>query len=282
MTSSRGHWLDVSRDAWTKSGEDSISLIAAGIAFYALIALFPAIAAAVSLWGLLSSPEQIAQQIGNFAAMLPPSSAGIVTQQAQSVANSTGHSMSVAAVGGILLSLYSTSKGTAALMQGLNIAYDTVDERGFVSRTLVALFLAVTLVIGMVLAFACMAALPSILAALGLNQTGQVLISILRWPLLALLVVLGLGFIYRVAPHRPGARFRWASPGALFATALWLIGSVAFSIYVANFGNYNATYGTLGTVIAALTWFWLSAYIILLGAELNAVTEGTKPQSSNR
>ena len=282
MTPSRGHWLDASRDAWTKSGEDSISLIAAGIAFYALIALFPAIAAAVSLWGLLSSPEQIAQQIGNFAAMLPPSSAGIVTQQAQSVANITGHSMSVVAVGGILLSLYSTSKGTAALMQGLNIAYDTVDERGFVLRTLVALFLAVALVIGMVLALACMAALPSLLAALGLNQTGQVLISVLRWPLLALLVVLGLGFIYRVAPHRPGARFRWASPGALFATTLWLIGSVAFSIYVANFGNYNATYGTLGTVIAALTWFWLSAYIILLGAELNAVTEGTKPQPSNR
>lgn len=270
-------WVAIARESWARLGEDNIGLIAAGIAFYGLLALFPAIAAIISLWGLLASPGQIAALIANLSAYLPPSAAMIVTQQADALATSTGNSLSLAAIGGIALSLYGAAKGTGALMQGLTIAYEETEQRGFFTRSFVALFLAFSLVLGVIAALACIVALPAFLAFFGLDSIGQIVVAVLRWPLLIALVLFGLAGIYRFAPDRKHPEWQWMSPGALIASGLWMAGTLLFAVYVANFGNYNATYGALGTVIILLTWFWLSAYCILLGAEINSVRERLAP-----
>ena len=181
--------------------------------------------------------------------------------------------LSLAAVGSILLALWSASKGTKALMTATNIAYDEEDDRGFLKVNLIALALTLFLILLAVVASAGMVAVPAVLGSLGLGDIAYWLIIVLRWPLIALVFMFALSVLYRFAPARDRPKWRWVSPGSIAAALLWLVASIAFSIYVRNFGSYNATYGSFGAVIGMMTWLWVSAFIVILGAELNAETE---------
>lgn len=266
-------WWDILRRTWSEIGTDHVGLVAAGMAFYALLAIFPAIATLVSLWGIFADPGQIEQQMAGATALLPPDAAEILIEQARSVAAQAGAGVTLAALGGIILSFYSASKGIQATMEGLNVAYNEQETRGFVQLTMVKLGLSLAIFGGAIAGILSAILLPALLGNLGLGEAGRSLAAILRWPLLFALAMAGLAIIYRFAPDRDEPRWQWISPGALLATALWVAGSILFSLYVRYFGNYNETYGSLGAVIIALMWFWLSSFIILIGAELNAEME---------
>jgi membrane protein len=265
-------WRDILLRTWRELGDDHVSLIAAAVAFYGLLALFPAIAALISIWALAFDPRQIEQQIATFSALLPPDAASLVTEQAHKVAADVG-GLSVGAVIGILLALYSAAKGMTALIEGLNIIYDEQEERGFIRSNLVALGMMLVLIVAMIVAIGAIIIAPIVFTTIGLGPVAETLLRILRWPILFGGVLIVLAIIYRYGPSRTPPRWRWVSWGAAVATAIWTLGSIAFSIYVQNFGSYNETYGSLGAVVILLMWFWLSAFIILLGAELNSEME---------
>jgi membrane protein len=265
-------WRDILLRTKREISDDHVSIIAAGVAFYGLLALFPAIAAMIAIWGLLFDPQQIEQQIEALSGLLPPDAAAIVTEQARKVA-AGGGDLSFAAAAGILFALYSASKGMKALIEGLNIIYDEEEKRGFIKLNLVALGLTLAVIVAMIVALGLIIIVPALLGNLGLGPLAQTLVDLLRWPILFVGALFVLAVLYRYAPCRAQPRWRWVSWGAGVATVIWIIGSIAFSIYVQNFGSYNETYGSIGAVIILLMWFWLSAFIVLLGAELNSEME---------
>jgi membrane protein len=265
-------WRDILLRTWNELGDDHVSLIAAAVAFYGLLALFPAIAALISIWALALDPLQIEQQIGTFSGLLPPEAAAIVKQQAHQVAANAG-GLSLAAALGILLALYGAAKGLTALIEGLNIIYDEREERGFIRRNLLAFALLLVVIVAMIVAVGAIIVAPIVFNLIGLGPVVETLLRLLRWPILFGVALIVLAILYRYGPSRAEARWRWVSWGAAIATAVWTLGSIAFSIYVQNFGSYNETYGSLGAVVVLLMWFWLSAFIVLLGAELNSEME---------
>ncbi|SFQ22209.1 YihY/virulence factor BrkB family protein [Tranquillimonas alkanivorans] len=266
-------WRDILLRVKDEITADHVSIVSAGVAFFGLLALFPAIAALVSIAGLIFSPDAIESQIASLATVLPENAAAILEEQARKVASNAGTGAGLAAAGGILLSLYSASKGMKSLIEGMNIAYDEEETRGFIALNVTALALTLFLIIGVLIAFACTIATPALLGNLGLSDAIKAWVTYGRWPILALLTMFGLAVVNRYAPSRESPRWQWVSVGAVVATILWILGTIAFSIYARNFGSYNATYGALGGVIILLTWLWLSAFIVLLGAELNSEME---------
>lgn len=278
----RRGWMDILKRTWSQIGRNHLAMIAAGIAFYALLALFPAIAATISIWGLLADPQQIEQQIDQASTMLPGEAASIITEQARSIAGSTGQGIGLAAIGGILLALYSSSKGAKALIEGLNIAYGEEEQRGFIRLNLIALGLTLAAIVAAILTLGAIAVLPALLGGIGLGSTVATLLALLRWPILFAFAMGMLAVFYRYAPSRDEPRWQWVSWGAGAATLLWLLGSIGFSLYVANFNTYNETYGTLGAVIILLLWLFLSAFVVLLGAQLNAEMEHQTGQDTTR
>lgn len=265
-------WRDILLRIKDRLTRDHVSVVAAGVAFFGLLALFPAIGALISVAGLVMDPAQVEQELGRLAATLPPDAASILTDQASKVAARETAGGVMAAVG-IVLAVYGASKGTMTLIEGINIAYGEEVERGFVMQYVLGLVLTLFLVLGMLIAIALVVLVPALLGHLGLPPLLSTLVSLIRWPILAAMALLGLAVLYRFAPDRARPRWRWVTPGALLATIIWVAGSIAFSIYVRNFGSYGETYGALGGVIILLTWLWLSAFIVLLGAEFNAEAE---------
>lgn len=266
-------WKDILMRVKDRIGADHVALIAAGVAFYGLLALFPAITALMALAGLLLDPAQVTAQLETFSALLPQEAAGIVMDQATEVAGAGGTGLGLAFVTSLGLALYSASKGMGSLMEGLNVAYDEEETRGFLGRMGVTLGLTILLIAGLLLGLLAALAVPVVLGWLPLPGWLDAVLSWGRWLVLALLTVAGVGVIYRYGPARENAQWKWLSPGALAACALWLVASIGFSIYVSNFGSYNETFGSMAGVIVLLMWLWLSAFIILLGAELNAEIE---------
>jgi membrane protein len=266
-------WRDILWRIKDEIADDHVSMVAASIAFYSLLAIFPAIAAMISIWGLMFDPQQITQQIQALSSALPEGAAGIITRQAETVAANSGTGVSLAAVGGILFALYSASKGMKAMIEGLNVVYDEEEKRGFIKLNLLTLALTLGLIGMMIVTLLLITVLPALLGNLGLGDLVRIGLNYARWPLLLVVALVGLAVLYRYAPSRDEPQWQWVSPGALVATVLWLLGSIAFSIYVSNFSSYNETYGSLGAVVILLMWFWLSAFIVLLGAELNSEIE---------
>lgn len=266
-------WRDILLRVKDEMTADHVSVVSAGVAFFGLLAMFPAIAALISIAGLVLDPAAIEQQLEAVASVLPQNAAAIIQNQAQKVASGAGTGVGLAAIGGLLLTLYSASKGMKTLMEGMNIAYDEEESRGFLALNLTALALTLFLIVGVLIALAATVAAPALLGVLGLSQGVQAAVNIGRWPVLAILTILGLAVVYRYGPSREDPEWQWVSVGAVVATVVWIIGSIGFSIYVRNFGSYNESYGALGGVIILLTWLWLSAFIVLLGAELNSEME---------
>lgn len=265
-------WRDILIRTKNEVTADHVSMIGAGVAFYGLLALFPAIAATISIWGLAFDSQQLQQQIDTISAFLPQQAATLVRDQVSQVAANAG-GLSLAAGGGILLTLYSASKGVKALIEGLNIVYDEEEKRGLIKLNLVALGLMLAVIVAMLAALGLIIVVPALLGNLGQSPLVQTTISLLRWPVLIVGAMVILAVLYRYGPSRDRPRWRWVSWGAAIATVVWILGSIAFSLYVRNFGSYNETYGSIGAVIILLMWLWLSACMVLLGAEVNAEME---------
>jgi membrane protein len=266
-------WRDILLRTKHEISDDHVGLIAASIAFYALLALFPAIAALVALGGLALDPHQIEAQIGSFSGMLPQEAAAIIIDQARKVADNAGGGVTFAAIGGLLFTLYSASKAMKALIEGLNIIYEEREQRGFLRLNLTALGLTLAMILVIVVALIVITVVPLVLTALGLGSAVETLLNLARWPMLFVVAMLALAILYRYAPSRDRPRWKWVSWGAVSATLVWVAASIAFSLYVQNFGRYNETYGSLGAVIVMLMWFWISAFVVLLGAEVNSEME---------
>ncbi|SHF74312.1 membrane protein [Modicisalibacter ilicicola DSM 19980] len=269
----RKGWWDIAKRVKEEVDNDHVAMIAAGIAFYGLLAIFPAIVALISIWSLVFDPQQITQQIASVGNLLPQQAADIINQQARKASSNAGAGIGLAALGGLLLTLYSASKGTKGLMEGLNIIYDEQEARGLLKRTLVTLLLTLGGMLVAIVALGSILLIPALVKLLGLPEPLATLINLARWLLLLIMLMVSLAILYRYAADRDEPRWQWTSVGAVAGVVLWLLGSIAFSIYVRNFGSYNETYGSLGAVVILLMWFWLSAFIVLLGAELNSEME---------
>lgn len=265
-------WRDILLRVKDEQSKDNMSIVAAGVAFYFLLALFPALAAMVSIWGLVADPAQLATEVQAMSGVLPEQARAIISDQLQQLAGSGGQ-LGFWAVVSILIALWSASQGTKALMTAFNIAYEEEEKRGFLRYYGTALLLTLGMILFVPIVLAIVAAVPAIIGSLGLGATVEWVLRLARWPLLAVLVMVALAVLYRYAPSRDEPRWEWVSWGAAFATIVWLLGSIAFSVYVSNFGSFNETYGSFGAIIILLLWFNLTAYVVLLGAELNSEME---------
>ncbi|GAA4559029.1 YihY/virulence factor BrkB family protein [Pseudonocardia xishanensis] len=275
-------WSQVVKRAWAEARDDNVPILAGGVAFAAFLALFPAMIAALTLYGLVADPAQVAAQVAGLTAALPETARPIITDQLAAVTSSSDRALGVGLVVSVLAALWSASGGTMNLIKATNLAYDEKESRGFVKLRGTALALTLGAVVFLLLAVALVAVVPVLFDALGLGGIGLVVAQVVRWALLVALVVVALAVVYRVAPDRDAPRFRWAGTGAIVATVLWVLGSVAFSFYVTNFGSYNKTYGALAGVIVLMLWLYLTSYIVLLGAEINAESERQTARDTTR
>lgn len=266
-------WKDILLRAYQDINRNRLLAVAAGVVFYGLLALFPAITALVSLYGLFSDPSAINAHLSAASGILPSGAVDVVRQQLTRVAESKGSGLTLASVFGILVALWSANSGMKAVIDALNVANGETEKRGFVRLTLVSLAFTLGAIASIMLAIGAVVVVPVVLNHLGLGPVTHALVRIARWPLLAALVVVGLAVLYRYAPSRREPRWQWLSVGSVAAAVLWLAGSALFSWYVSSFGSYNATYGSLGAVIGLMVWMWLSAIVILAGAELNSEIE---------
>lgn len=274
-------WREVGKRVKGEVSRDNLSIVSAGVAFYAIFALFPALAALVSIYGLVANPSDVQQMMQSIQGFLPKEAAGIISGQLNKLVANSGSALGVGAAVGILVALWSATKGTKSMMTAMNIAYGEEEDRGFLRFNAVALLMTLGLIVGAVIAIAFVIAAPALLGNLGLPDIVSTLLNWLRWPLLAVVMLFGVAVLYRYGPSRRPAQWRWASYGAGAATLLWLIASGLFSWYVSNFGSYNETYGSMGAIIILLMWFYISAFVVLLGAEINSEMERqTEPDTT--
>jgi len=246
---------------------------AAGITFYILLALFPALAALVSLYGLFADPAIISQHLSQMQGIVPGGGMDLIDDQVKRVAANGSGTLGFGLAIGLATSLWSANAGIKSLFDSLNIVYDEREKRSYVRLTLLSLGLTLGAILFLCLALAGVVALPVVLNFVGLGPFTALLLKLARWPVLLVVLVLGLAVLYRFGPSREAARWRWITWGSFFAIIGWTIVSIGFSWYVANFGSYNRTYGSLGAVVGFMTWIWLSAMVILLGAEVDAEME---------
>lgn len=266
-------WKEIFLRTYQQINEDRLLAIAAGVVFYGLLSLFPAVTALVSSYGLFADASTITDNLRQLAVMLPEGSFVIVQDQvARVLAKGTG-SLSITFVFGILFALWSANAGMKAIMDALNVVYDEEEARSFVRLNLVSLGLTIAALAAILIMAGAVVAVPLLLQHIGIGEQAALLVKFGRWPFLLFLLLFALAVLYRFGPSRRSPRWQWLSVGAVAAAILWIAGSSLFSWYLANFGDYNATYGSLGAVIGLMMWLWMSAAIILAGAELNSEIE---------
>ena len=269
----RRGWKDIFSRVRLESKRDNVTLLSAGVAFYSLLAMVPAMIAGISIYGLVSDPADVERQVVESLRAAPDEVRQLISTQLSSIAENSGGAALVATIIGIAVALWSASSGLEKLMTAINVAYDEEETRGFVKRKLMALGFTLGAIVFLSVAFTVIALLPPILADTGLGATGRIIAGSVRWVVLLGGMMLALAVVYRYAPDRDDARWRWVTPGAVVAALLWIISSVGFSIYTANFGKYNETYGTLAAVVVVMLWLFLTVLAVIVGAELNAELE---------
>ncbi len=275
-------WKSIAFKIKDEIGEDNVAIVSAGVAFYAFLAVFPAIISLISIYGLAMDPQQIQSQIAQLSSMMPEEAYGIIEKQVEEFASTSGAALGWGTAIGILFSLWSANKGIKSLFTGVDIAYNTKNTRGFLKQNGLTLLFTLGAIILVIISMALIVAFPALVDQLGLPSQIEDIISWLRWIVLALIVVFFLSLIYMHAPARPRPRFKWVLTGAVLSTILWLIASWGFSYYVSNFGSYGEVYGSLSAVVVLLMWLFLTSFIILLGAEVNSVTENYAKNHNTR
>ena len=269
----RSGWWTIITCTWQRISRDNLSALAAAAAFYALLSIFPTLTAVVSLYGLVADPVMAERQVAAMEGLLPPEALKLVATWLQALVQGPTERFGIGLLISVLLASWSVWSATVMLMNAVNTCYGDAERRSFVRFNLEALALGAGLVLLGVAALALVAVLPVLLDLLPLPGAWRAVISLVRWPILSGLAIVVLAIVYRFARARVSRKWQWLSWGAAIATALWLIGSIAFAFYVSEVGSYDKTYGSLGAVIVLLLWFYMTAYVILIGAELNAETE---------
>jgi membrane protein len=266
-------WKDILWRTYVRSGEDRLLAIAAGVVFFGLLAVFPAITALVSCYGLFANPSTIGANLQTLAMMLPEGSFQIVQDQITRVLTQGNTALGATFLFGLGLAIWSANAGVKAVIDALNVVYEEREKRSFIRLNLLSLTFTTGGIAALLLMVSAVVAVPLALDHVGLAPESQAIVSLARWPLLLVILLTALGLLYRFGPSRRPARLEWLSVGTLAAALLWIAGSSLLSWYLSNFANYNATYGSLGAAIGLMMWMWMSAIIVLCGAELNSEIE---------
>jgi membrane protein len=266
-------WKDILLRTYGDINDDRLLAVAAGLVFFVLLAIFPGIGALVSLYALFADPATINDHLSTIASVMPADSFKLVSGEVTRIASKSTGTLGLASVFGLLFALWSANAGTKAVFDGLNVAHEEKEKRGFIRLNLISFAFTIGAIFFMLVAAAAVVVVPLIFAAIGLEDVLAKLLSALRWPILFVIVAIALAVLYRYGPSRGEPKWRWVTPGSLAASLLWLIVSGLFSFYLAHFANYNATYGSLGALIGLLMWLWLTFLVILAGAELDSEIE---------
>jgi|SRR5271166_1079043 len=265
-------WKDILRRVYSGISENRLLAVAAGVVFYAILALFPALAAFVSLYGLFADTQTIDSTLSILSGVLPGGAMQILHEELQRLLNK-GSSLGFGFAIGLILALWSANSGVMAVIDALNVAYDEKETRNYLRLYLLSFAFTLGAIAALMLGLGAVVVAPILLNYLGLGGVASTLVSVFRWPALVLIMIVGLAVLYRYAPNRREPRWVWLSVGSVFASLVWLIASVLFSWYIGNFGTYNVTYGSLGAAVGMMVWMWISMIVVLVGAQLNAEIE---------
>lgn len=274
-------WLQIVKRGWREAKVDQVPLLAAGVAFFTFLSLFPAIVALVLLYSLVADPATISQQVATLTANMPDEATSLIKTQIEAVSSQPKQGLISLAIA-VLIALWSASGGMGKLVTAVNAAYDEEENRGFVKSKLLALGLTLGAIVFMVVTIALLTVAPALFNSLFDNALIRFALGAAKWVLLVILVTAALAVLYRLAPNRDSPRMRWVSVGAGAATLLWVLASVGFTVYVRNFGSYGKTYGAVAGVVVLLLWLWLTCYAVLLGAEINAESEQQTRQDTTK
>jgi membrane protein len=266
-------WRDIFLRVWKNISQHRVLAIAAGITFYGLLAIFPGIAAGLALYGLFADPHSARELFNQLSGVLPGGGQDVLRDQITRITAQPAGRLSFAFIVGLLTSLWSASSGLRAPVDALNIVYGEEEKRGLVKLYGYSILATIGVIAFVILVNLVLIVLPIILDYMWFGSTSKFLLDFLRWPILFCIAVFALAMIYRYGPSRAEARWRWITWGSALAAVAWVVVSLLFSWYAANFGSYNKTYGSLGAVVGFMTWMWLSAIVLLLGAEVNAEME---------
>lgn len=262
-------WKELSLRVYASVTEDRIFSLAAASTYYGLLALFPAVAALVAIYGLFANPNSIGEQLASLQGFLPEGGLSVIGNEMKRIASQNQGAQGIAMVAGLVVALWGANSAVKSLFDSLNQVYGDKEERGFLKLNAVTLAFTLSAIALLALAVAGIVALPPIIDRLGLSDLGSAALKFARWPLLYAVVVLALAFVYRFGPNRRNPKWKWITWGSASAAALWIIASLLFSWYAANFGSFNKTYGSLGAVIGFMIWIWISMIVVLLGAEID-------------
>lgn len=264
-------WWRFGKAVWRETSADQVLLLAAGVAFFAFVSIFPALLATGLVYGLVTDPGEVEQQVGQISEVLPATAAELLSGELDRLVDASDQSLSIGLILALAVALWGASTATSNLIGAVNACYDHTTRRSFVRRRALAIAMTVGGIVFIAVAVALVAIMPFVIEALDLPTWVRRLVQVIRWSIFVIGVVMALGVLYRVAPFRAGVDVRWTSLGAIVAMLLWVAASAGFSLYVSQFGtNYQSTYGQLAGVIVLLFWLWFGAIAALLGAEVNA------------
>ena len=266
-------WLDVLKRVRAEMKENNTQLLAAGVAFWAFTSLFPALIAAITVYGLIVEPQEVASKVEDLAGSLPAEARTLLQEQLGKITTSSGSALGFGLILSVLTALWAASGGMGNMISAVNAVYEESDDRNWFKRKALALLLTVGAIGLLGVAVAGIAVWPAVLEALGIGGFLKALLSLAIWPVLGALFVVGLSVLYRLAPARDDPEWKWTTPGAIFATVLWVVASLVFQYYTANFGSYQETYGALAAVVLLLLWLMITCLCVLLGAHINAELE---------
>lgn len=266
-------WKKILLRVFKRLMDNLIYIVSAGVAFYAFIAIFPAIIALISIYGLAMDPQMAQEQIQNLSGMMPQEAYSIIETQIQNLVSTTSSTLGWGTIIGILVSLWFANNGTKSIFTGLDFAYDTVSERSFIKHNAMTLLFTLCGIILLIISMAFIVVFPAIIQIIGLPGNIESLITWLRWPFLAIIVVAAICWVFKYAPDRETPKVKWVVLGATVATILWLLASWGFSFYVSNFANYGEMYGSIAAVVILMFWLFITSLTLLIGGELNSATE---------
>jgi len=273
-------WKDVLWRIYQEISDDRVMLVAAGVTYYLLLAMVPALSALVSVYSLFADPATIQDQVSMLSSFVPGGGMDIIGEQLTRLSQQGNATLGVTFVVSLAIALWSANAGMKALFEAMNVAYDEQEERGFVKLTIISLAFTLAAVAGAILFIGVVVLLPIVLDFVGLGKSAEWLVRIVSYLGMAVVVSLAVASLYRWGPCRANARWKWITPGVILTMALVVIVSVLFSWYVANFGSYNKTYGSLGALIGFMTWIWISSTILIIGGELNSEMEHQTAQDT--
>lgn len=268
-------FFGVLKSVWKQIDELNLSLVAAGIGFWGVVSIFPALAAMIAIWGLIADPAELQHQLEELQAVIPRDIFTLINTQITALVSAQSRTLGLASLISLAAALWSARAGVGALMRGLNMIHGSANRSGL-RHYADAIWMTALLIVVALVAMACVVVMPLVLAYLRIGGQVELWIDILRWFIALSAVVFAVGVLYRFGPYKSDVQRAWLSPGAVIFVLVWVVSSAGFSIYLSRFGNYNQVYGSIGAAIALLIWFYISAFLVLLGASLNVAIERSR------